>query len=208
MPTRWTICISPIRRLPFGISSPPTHPFYDTSYKPSVFLYYTNVYSGLLYKDKKVFHLDLQGGTEHESNGRGGTGERSLYSAYLQPTATFDLPYHLELTLQPRARVYYWVGDNNPNVADYRGYADLLAALTWKDPDHGEEVQFATKLRLGENGNHAGLQFDLRFNLAEVRWFGWFNPTIQLQYFTGYGQTFRQYNQSSHAFRAGLCLSY
>ena len=186
----------------------PDPSFFDTSYKPSVFLYYTNIYSGIVHDSHALFHLDLQAGTEHESNGRGGTAERSLYTAYLQPTATFELPCHFELSLQPRARAYYWLGKNNPDIADYRGYADLLTALTWKDPNSEEQIQFATKLRLGDEGNHAGLQFDLRFNLAELRCFKWFNPTIQLQYFTGYGQTLRQYNQSSHAFRAGLCLYY
>ena len=38
--------------------------FYDTSYKPSAFLFYTNVNRG------GTFQLDLQGGVEHESNGR------------------------------------------------------------------------------------------------------------------------------------------
>jgi outer membrane phospholipase A len=180
----------------------PDPSFYDSSYKPSVFLYYADVLPG---KNETFFHLDLQGGAEHESNGRGGAGERSLYTAYLQPTATFDLPYHLELTLQPRARIYYWVGHNNPDLADYRGYADLLATLTWTNQNSGEKIQLATKLRIGDEGTHAGLQFDFRFNLPlSLK----FNPTIQVQYFTGYGQTLRQYNQPSHAFRAGLCLWY
>jgi len=48
----------------------------------------------------------------------------------------------------------------------------------------------------------------LRFNLAALPVLKSFNPTIQLQYFTGYGQTLLQYNQKSTAFRAGLCLWY
>jgi phospholipase A1/A2 len=185
----------------------PDPSFYDSSYKPSLFLFYTNVYSARLYSTNQV-RFDLQAGTEHESNGRGGLGERSLYTAYLQPTATFDLPYNLQLTLQPRARLYYWVGPNNPDISDYRGYADLLAALTWKDPNSDEQIQFATKLQVGDTGAHVGLKFDLRFNLAMVPLLQKFNPTIQVQYFTGYGQSLRQYDVSSHAFRAGLCLSY
>ena len=173
--------------------------FYDTSYKPSGFLYYPDIF------ERKRFRFDLQGGAEHESNGKGGAGERSLNTLYLQPTARVDLPAHLELTLQPRAWVYFNLGSNNPDMADYRGYADLRAALTWTSPTGGEKIQFATKLRIGNAGNHAGLQFDLRFNLPPVLHF---NPIIQLQYFTGYGQTLRQYNQHSSAFRAGLCLWY
>lgn len=175
--------------------------FYDTSYKPSAFLYYPDIITN------GVFHLDLQGGTEHESNGDGGTNERSLYTGYLQPTASFDLPQHFQLSFQPRGRFYYKVGENNPDIANYRGYADLLTALTWTNAD-SERVQFATKFRIGDEGTHVGLQYDLRFNLAFIPVIRKFNPTIQVQYFTGYGQTLRQYNQTSHALRAGICLWY
>ncbi len=173
--------------------------FYDTSYKPSAFLFYPEIFQ------KNSFHLDLQGGYEHESNGRGGSMERSLNTVYLQPTARFDLPAHLQLTFQTRAWYYLTLGNNNPDLPDYRGYADLLGALNWIDPKGGEKIQFATRLRIGDEGSHAGLLFDLRFNLPLRTHF---NPTIQLQYFTGYGQTLRQYNQTSHAFRAGLCIWY
>jgi len=176
--------------------------FYDTSYKPSAFLYYPDV---LHKKIENSFQLDLQGGYEHESNGRGGSMERSLNTVYLQPTARFDLPAHFQLTFQTRAWYYLTLGNNNPDLPDYRGYADLLSALAWTNPQGGEKIQFATKFRIGDEGSHAGLLFDLRFNLPH----GFhFNPAIQLQYFTGYGQTLRQYDQTSHAFRAGLCIWY
>jgi len=176
--------------------------FYDTSYKPSGFFYYPDV----LHKD--FFQLDLQLGGEHESNGRGGSMERSLNTVYLQPTATFDLPGNLQLTLQPRAWFYVFVGGNNPDIADYRGYADLRTALTWTNADSKEKIQLATKLRIGDEGAHAGLQFDLRFNLKGMPLLHKFNPAIQVQYFTGYGQTLRQYDEASRDLRAGLCLWY
>ncbi len=176
--------------------------FYDNSYKPSFFIYYTNV------MERADWQLDLQGGTEHESNGRGGANERSLYTAYLQPTLTLELPENFSLSLQPRARLYYWVGQNDTDIANYRGYADLLATLTWQSPDSDERISFAAKYRVGDEGANPGWLFDLRFNLAVVPGLNHFNPTIQLQYFTGYGQTLLQYNQKSSAFRAGLCLWY
>ena len=179
------------------ISADPS--FYDTSYKPSAFLYYSNLV------ERGSFHLDLQGGYEHESNGRGGTMERSLNTAYLQPTATLDLPDNFQISFQPRAWYYLSVGNNNPDLANYRGYADLRTALTWTEPHWGEKIQLATRLRIGDEGSHAGWLFDLRFNLPV---FTKFNPTFQVEYFTGYGQTLRQYNQTSHGIRAGLCLWY
>lgn len=173
--------------------------FYDTSYKPSAFLFYPDVFQ------ETSIQFDLQGGIEHESNGKGGTGERSLNTVYLQPTIRFDLPAHFQLSFQPRVWDYLSLGSNNPDLPAYRGYGDLLGALTWNEPGSGEKIQFATRLRIGNEGSHAGLLFDLRFNLP---FRSHFNPSIQLQYFTGYGQTLRQYNEDSRAFRAGVCIWY
>jgi outer membrane phospholipase A len=179
------------------ISSDPS--FYDTSYKPSVFVYHPSVLS----TENKMVVLDLQGGAEHESNGQGGTRERSIYTAYLQPTVTFGQPGHLQLTLQPRAWTYFLVGHNNPDIAQYRGYADLLTLLTLKPaPNSWANFQVSVKFRIGDDGNHAGTQIDLRYKIPH------FNPTLQMQYFTGYGQTLRQYDEKSHGFRVGLCLWY
>ena len=176
--------------------------FYDTSYKPSAFLLYHDVY----YRD--AFHLDLQSGFEHESNGKGGTGERSLNTVYLQPTATVDLTDNLALRLQPRVWDYLSVGEYNQDLATYRGYVDLLTDLTWADPHSAERIQFAVKARMGDDWEHEGWWFTGRFNLVWLPWLRSFNPTIQVEYFTGFGQTLRQYNQSSHGLRAGLCLWY
>ena len=176
--------------------------FFDTSYKPSAFLYYPDVFQN------KFFELDLQGGAEHESNGRGGTLERSFNTFYLQPKATFDLPANFQFSLQPRAWFYFRVGDNNPNIADYHGYADLLSALTWLDPNSGEKVQLSNKFTIGDDGSHVGLTFDLRFNLVGVPFLRKFNPSIQVQYFHGFGQNLLDYNVDTHALRAGLCLYY
>jgi outer membrane phospholipase A len=176
--------------------------FFDTSYKPSMFLYYPDVFQN------NFFELDLQGGVEHESNGRGGTLERSFNSLYFQPKATFDLPAHFQFSLQPRAWMYFRVGDNNPDIADYHGYADLLSAFTWLDPHSGEKIQLSNKLLIGDHGNHVGLLSVLRFNLVGVPFLRKFNPAIQVQYFHGFGQNLLDYNVDSHALRAGICLYY
>ncbi len=176
--------------------------FYDTSYKPSAFLLYND------FLTNAFMRFSLQSGIEHESNGRGGVEERSLNTAYLQPTATVALSDTLRWRLQPRAWAYLSEGAYNPDLAKYRGYGDLYTDLSWTDPQSQERIQFGVKARVGDEWSHAGLWFDLRFNLAGVPWLQKFNPTIEVQYFTGYGQTLRQYNESSHGLRAGLCLWY
>jgi phospholipase A1/A2 len=179
------------------ISSDPS--FFDTSYKPSMFAYFP----GLLTRKDKAIQLDLQGGVEHESNGRGGTEERSIYTAYLQPRITFGKPGHLQFALQPRAWTYFWVGHNNPDIAAYRGYADLHAFLTLNpEPNSWANFQIETRFRIGDGGSHPGIQIDGRYKFPH------FNPTIDVQYFEGYGQTLRQYNKEAHGLRVGLCLWY
>jgi len=176
--------------------------FYDTSYKPSAFFYYPDLVHN------KFSQLDLQLGGEHESNGRGGSLERSFDTAYLQPTVTFDLPGSLQLSLQPRTWFYFLVNDNNRDIADFRGYADLRGALTWTSAKSGEKIQAACRVRAGDKGTHLGLLYDLRFNLADIPVLRKFSPAIQVQYFAGYGQNLLQYNQVAHALRAGICLFY
>jgi outer membrane phospholipase A len=168
--------------------------FYDTSYKPSAFLYYPDL--ALKPIDSK---LDLQAGMEHESNGRGGVEERSLNTIYFQPTLTYQPTDDFSFSLQPRAWYYLTVGDYDTDLANYRGYGDVLGTVRWK------AIAFATKLRMGKDWDHQGWQFDLWFQLPD--WFH-FNPALQVEYFTGYGQTLRQYNVSSHGIRGGLSLWY
>lgn len=177
--------------------------FYDTSYKPSVFFYRTNVFQTEI-MDEPV-RLDLQAGAEHESNGRGGTGERSLNTAYLQPTISFGRLSQLQLAFQPRAMYYFHLSDNNPDLPDYRGYAELLTTLTRKGAESWQDFQLATMVRAGDYGSHTSVECDLRFNLLQ---YFHFSPSIDVQYFAGYGQTLRQYNEYSHGIRAGLCLYY
>jgi outer membrane phospholipase A len=179
------------------ISSDPS--FFDTSYKPSMFAYFPR----LLTRKDSAIQFDLQGGVEHESNGRGGTEERSIYTAYLQPRITFGKPGHLQFALQPRAWTYFWVGHNNPDIAAYRGYADLHAFLALKpEPNSWANFQIETRFRIGDGGSHPGIQIDGRYKFPH------FNPTIDVQYFEGYGQTLRQYNKEAHGLRVGLCLWY
>jgi len=159
--------------------------FYDTSYKPSAFLLYNDVFQR-----------------------NGGFGERSLNTVYLQPTATYYLGDSLAWRFQPRVWDYLSVGEYDQDLAQYRGYVDLLTDLTWTDPDSTERIQLGVKARMGDDWEHEGWWLTARFNLAGVPWLRSFNPTIQVEYFTGFGQTLRQYNSSSHGLRAGLCLWY
>jgi phospholipase A1 len=174
----------------------PSGSFYDTSYKPEFFYSWENVTRA---QPTNWFQLDLQGGLKHESNGKSGADSRSVNIAYFQPTLTIGRDEGLQLTLQPRAWTYLSVSDNNPDLADYRGYWDLRAIVGWK-----RGLQLSALGRMGKDGNHQSVQLDLTY--PTMRFFGSFSMYLDVQYFTGYGESLRGYNQKSDELRVGLAL--
>ena len=174
----------------------PSAPFFDTSYKPE-FLYSRERVAGGGTMD--WFQLDLQGGVKHESNGKDGSNSRSLNLTYLRPTLTLGRDNGLQLTLQPRAWVYLGDLSDNPDIADYRGYADLRAILGWK-----RGLQLSAFGRMGREANHASLQLDLTY--PAMRIFRSFSLYLHVQYFTGYGESLLEYNRRSENLRAGFSL--
>ena len=102
----------------------PSAPFYDTSYKPEFFYSWERVVSG---QPADWIQLDLQGGLKHESNGKNGADSRNLNIAYFRPTLVLERDDGLQLALQPRTWVYLGDLSDNPDIADYRGHADLRA---------------------------------------------------------------------------------
>jgi outer membrane phospholipase A len=174
----------------------PSAPFFDTSYKPEFLYAWERVAGG---QPPNWYQLDLQGGLKHESNGKDGADSRSLNIAYLRPTLTLGEDDGLQLTLQPRAWVYLGNLSDNPDIADYRGYADLRAIVGWK-----RGLQLSALGRMGKDANHGSLQLDLTYPMMKI--FGSFSVYLDAQYFTGYGESLLEYNRRSEAFRAGFSI--
>lgn len=170
--------------------------FYDTSYKPEFFYAWKNVACA---QPTNWFQLDLQGGLKHESNGKGGADSRSLNIVYVQPTLTVGRDEGLQFSLQPRAWAYLGGLSDNPDIADYRGYADLRAVAGWK---HG--LQLAALGRMGRDGNHRSVQIDLTY--PTMRILGSFSLYLDVQYYYGYGESLLGYNEKSEALRIGFAL--
>ena len=135
----------------------PSAPFFDSSYRPEFFYSRRNILGG---KPDNWFRLNLQGGVQHESNGRAGLASRSMNIAYLRPTMVFGRENGLQLSLTPRVWTYVGGLGDNPDMPDYRGYADLRATLGWT---HG--VQVSMLGRIGQDGEHPGGEFNLTYPL-------------------------------------------
>jgi phospholipase A1 len=171
-------------------------PFYDTSYKPEFFYAWKNVTHA---QPTNWIQLDLQGGLEHESNGKGGTDSRSLAIAYFQPTLTIGRDDGLQLALQPRAWTYMGNLSDNPDIADYLGYASLRTIVGWK-----RGLQLSALGQMGKNANRGSVQLDLTY--PTMRFFGSFSLYLDVQYFNGYGESLLGYNQRSDELRIGFAL--
>ena len=114
-------------------------PFYDSSYRPSFF-----------YLDDAVSHwpfrrsrLGLQTGYEHESNGKEGLNSRSVDIAYIKPILTLPLTGNYYVSFAPKVYAYL-DRDDNPDIAEYRGYVDHIIKIGETDG-----WQFASTIRDG-----------------------------------------------------------
>jgi len=174
----------------------PSAPFLDSSYKPELLYLWKHAAGG---GPTNRFTLDLQLGFQHESNGKGGADSRSINIAYFRPTFTFGREEGLQLTLQPQAWIYVGSLSDNPDIARYRGYANLRAILGWQ-----RGLQLSAIGYLGDRADRASLQLDLTYPMVRI-WSN-FNVYLDLQYFIGYGESLLLYNERSSAFRVGFAL--
>jgi outer membrane phospholipase A len=175
----------------------PSAPFLDSSYKPELLYLRERVLGG---EKSDFLRLDLQTGFQHESNGKDGLDSRSLNIAYLRPTLFMGPEDGFQVSLMAKPWVY--VGDlsDNPDIARYRGYADLRLTAGWR-----RSLQLSATGRVGNRGDRGSLQLDLSYPLLRIT-----GESLTLyafaQYFTGYGESLLQYDQRTSAFRAGIAL--
>ena len=173
-------------------------PFYDTSYMPSLF------YESLAAQSENnragpFTWVGYQTGCQHESNGQSGLGSRSLNTFFVRPAFIVGAPDDWHVIIVPKIWVY--VGDlsNNRNLTDYRGYGELFAVL---GKNGGTALAYTG--RAGRDFDRFTTQLDLtipvRIKLMD------FASYFLVQYFTGYGESLRDYDRKSSALRAGISL--
>jgi outer membrane phospholipase A len=173
-------------------------PFYDSSYRPSAFFLDDDVGQ---WPFRKWSRLGFQAGFEHESNGKEGSDSRSMNTAFVRPTFTFPLFREYFISFAPKLYTYIEKEDN-PDIAEYRGYGDYLIKIGKVDG-----LQLATTLRKGTAKDPYSAQFDLSYPLKTPT-FGNLGGYLHLQFFEGYGESLLDYNRHVRPqFRIGLMIT-
>jgi outer membrane phospholipase A len=153
--------------------------FRDTSYRPSVFWKWERA-------GERAFFDGARLGLEHESNGGQGELSRSINIAFVRPEWHWRLRDGGLFQFMPKLYVYL-DKDENPDIDDYRGYADWRVRF-----DSGDRWVASAMLRLGTAGK-GSFQFDLSRRTRDIK-FGPVSGYLHLQFFTGYGEDIIDYN--------------
>lgn len=170
-------------------------PFRDTSFRPSI--YYFN--PDLLGPESFPGQLGLQAGLEHESNGKSGDDSRSINILFARPIVTFGDPDAYHWTISPKVYAYLEKSDN-PDIADYRGYVDLL--LKYGHPDG---LELSATLRKGTRKSFGSAQVDATYPVTRL--LPHLGAFLHLQYFYGYEETILDYDKNAGSqIRAGLMI--
>ncbi|MCB2145422.1 MAG: phospholipase A [Deltaproteobacteria bacterium] len=170
-------------------------PFEDTSYMPEAFYLLPKIDLNLA----RISAFGIQGGFQHESNGKGGTDSRSTNYLYVKPIMGVHLagPFHMKIA----PKIYTYVeneDENNGDLADYRGYVDLGVGIM--DP---EGIALNSHLWWARKG--ASVQLDLTYPMTRLLGKS-LNFYLQAQYFSGYAETLIHYNERHDAFRLGFSI--
>lgn len=170
-------------------------PFRDTSYRPSLFWYDPQVEATA--DGRHLF--GMEGGLEHESNGRDGVQSRSINVAYARPSWRWFVDDDHYVGFAPKLYAYLDKNDN-PDLHRYRGYGDYNLRFGRRDG-----WLLSATLRKG-TGPYGSFQLDASWPIRQP-FFADAGGFIHLQYFNGYGETLLDYNLRRGAqFRVGFSI--
>ena len=173
----------------------PSDAFLDNSFQPE-FLFSRE--SLMLRPTAWLSRLGLEAGIQHRSNGDSGADSRSFNMLYARPVLVFGDTGSHHLTVAPKVWAYVGSLRENPDIADFWGYFDLELKFGRID---GPQLRSAW--RQGSEGGR--LQIDLTAPLRALC-FGSCNGYLQIQYFSGYGETLLNYNRKDRQLRIGFAL--
>jgi outer membrane phospholipase A len=163
-------------------------PLFDQSIEPGVFYFWKP-------KTEITGRWHIAGartGFMHESNGKEDASSRAWNRAYVEPLFRWR-----EYFFEPKLWAITSTDDNNKDIKDYYGYADIVFG-----------IETATRQRFTVTGRqglkHGSLQLDFSVPANSLFTGNTMRPYLYAQFWTGYGETLLYYNVYTTAFRIGI----
>jgi len=161
-----------------------SEPFLDSSYRPEL-MWHHGFTPGLLGSDG----LAIEGGVGHESNGKTAADSRALNLVFIRPIVRWDLDDGWWIHLGPRFHTYISSLDDNPDIARFRGYANLDASVGIRDGG-----MLMLRGRVGSEWDRGSLQADVSYPLDRISG-GWVHGFAYVQGFFGWSESLVAYDQ-------------
>ena len=147
-----------------------------------------------------VFKFLRFGLYQHESTGEAGIGSHGWNLTYIEPVWKFS-----DLTLAPKiwVPVLFTSKENaapdNVDIFDYYGYGEIKLAY-----DQSRSLRHSLMYRQGKDSDKYGFQWqtDFAFNWDKL------NPKIFFQYWSGFGESLKDYNNNTNGLVLGLSAVY
>jgi outer membrane phospholipase A len=168
-------------------------PFRDTDYRPALFWRWQRT-------DDKTWIDAFQAGLEHESNGGGGAGSRSIDTVFMRPEWRWKFADDSRLDFTPK--LYGYVNkDENPDIDRYRGNVDWRIRY-----DSGVNWIGTGVVRYANTTGRGSVLLDLSRRIRDLR-FGPVGGYLHFQFFSGYGEDILDYNvRRTLQFRVGFAI--
>lgn len=168
-------------------------PFEDTSYKPELF----HLSKNIKFRPAWMQGFFMQSGIKHESNGQADPLSRSTNILYLRSSFIFYREKtKLGLALSPSVWTYFDNSQDNPDLADYRGYFQLDVALGKAD-----SAILTSNWRLAKEGG--SVQVDLSYPAGQALSDN-INVYLHFQYVNALAESLLNYQDRTEAFRLGF----
>ncbi len=173
----------------------PSAPFRATNYSPEIFV---DLPVG---EALNVGALNVGAGYRHDSNGGGPASSVDVNRLYLRASGAFTLGRGWELSVTPKAWIYFGEHGNAPGLERYWGNAALAASIGQRDG-----LKFVISGRGNFGTGRGGVEAFLSWPVARI---GDRLPHLYLfgQMFSGYGEALSDYRISATHARIGIALT-
>ncbi|MGQ8365144.1 phospholipase A [Glaciecola sp. 1036] len=176
-------------------NSEASKPFRETNYEPEIFYQWTPNFDVLGYE----FNM-ARFGFNHHSNGQDGLKSRSwnrIFASILfsDNNSGYYFKTWWRVPEDAKADELDPRGDDNPDISDYYGRAELGFIYRWND------IKVVTQIRnnLSFDNNRSGLTLNFLYPISD-------RYNVLFQYFNGYGDSLIDYNRHQQRFSLGIEL--